>query len=89
MSEDLDTARRLISEKSETAHRERTSRKQHLKRIQSGTEASIDSSNLHLETLTALKDINSQICSIAYPILYSAGQLLDTRLIPTDDQEAI
>ncbi|MCP4383026.1 MAG: Na/Pi cotransporter family protein [Hyphomicrobiales bacterium] len=85
LSEDLETARRLIEERSELSKRERHSRKHHLTRLQTGSEASIESSNLHLETLTALKDINSQITSIAYPILYRAGQLLDSRLVQLDD----
>jgi len=81
ISDDLESARLLLEEKTEMAKMERASRKKHLKRLDEGTEVSFDSSNIHLETLRALKDMNSQISAVAYPILYRAGQLLETRLI--------
>jgi phosphate:Na+ symporter len=81
VSEDLESARLLMEEKNEMAKAERRSRKKHLKRIRHSEEISLESSDLHLETLRALKDLNSQIASIAYPILYRHGQLLETRLV--------
>jgi phosphate:Na+ symporter len=81
ISEDLEAARLLMEEKNEMARIERRSRKKHLKRIRHGEEISLESSDLHLETLRALKDLNSQIASIAYPILIRNGQLLETRLV--------
>jgi len=81
VSEDLESARLLMEEKNEMAKAERHSRKKHLKRIRHSEEISLESSDLHLETLRALKDLNSQIASIAYPILYRHGQLLETRLV--------
>ncbi len=81
VSEDLESARLLLVEKTEITGRERRSRKKHLKRLSRGETISLDSSNIHLETLMALKDLNSQVASIAYPILVRHGQLLETRLI--------
>ena len=81
LSEDIESARLLMEEKSEMAAQERKSRKRHLKRLREGTEDSLESSDIHLETLRALKDINSQIAAIAYPILVRNGQLLETRLV--------
>ncbi|AVO37641.1 Na/Pi cotransporter family protein [Pukyongiella litopenaei] len=81
VSEDLESARLLLVEKTEMTGRERRSRKKHLKRLSRGETLSLDSSNVHLETLMALKDLNSQVASIAYPILVRHGQLLETRLI--------
>lgn len=83
LSGDIDSARLLMEEKSEMSAMERKSRVKHLKRLHKGDEISFESSDIHLETLRALKDFNSQICSVAYPILYRGGQLLETRLIET------
>ena len=61
ISDDLESARLLLEEKTECAARERSNRKKHLSRLQAGAQISFDSSNIHLETLRALKDLNSQI----------------------------
>jgi phosphate:Na+ symporter len=87
VSEDLEAARLLMEEKNEMAKAERRSRKKHLKRIRHSEEVSLESSDLHLETLRALKDLNSQIASIAYPILFRHGQLLETRLVSEIDED--
>ena len=89
ISEDLESARLLLEEKTEYASRERSSRKNHLIRLQAGAEISFESSNIHLETLRALKDLNSQIATVAFPILLRGGQLLETRLIMNMDEGAI
>ncbi|WP_428544031.1 hypothetical protein [Profundibacter sp.] len=87
VSEDIESARLLLSEKAEFAARERKSRKKHLKRLRDGDERSFDTSDIHLETLRALKDLNARISAIAYPILYRHGQLLETRLVESVDEE--
>lgn len=81
ISDDLESARLLSLEKAEIKRLERKSRKRHLKRLQNGLVESISSSNAHLELLRALREFNSHICAVAYPILYKHGQLLETRLI--------
>jgi phosphate:Na+ symporter len=81
ISDDLESARLLSLDKSEIKRLERKSRKRHLKRLQNGLVESIASSNAHLELLRALREFNSHICAVAYPILYKHGQLLETRLI--------
>lgn len=81
ISDDLESARLLVMEKSEIKRAERKSRKLHLARLQNGREESFETSDMHLETLRALRDINGHISAIAYPILYRNGQLLETRLI--------
>ena len=87
VSEDIESARLLMSEKAELAARERKSRKKHLKRLREGDERSFDTSDIHLETLRALKDLNARISAIAYPILYRHGQLLETRLVESVEEE--
>jgi hypothetical protein len=44
-------------------------------RLSENTVQSIETSSLHLDLISDLKRINSHICSIAYPILDSAGAL--------------
>ena len=84
VSGDVGIARRLIEEKGEFTHRQRKSRKSHLKRLAKGRVESLESSNLHLEIGLAFKEFNSHVASIAYPILAREGQLLDTRLVSED-----
>lgn len=84
VSDDLESARLLLEEKQEMARLERKSRKRHLKRLSEGVQISFDSSDIHLETVGALRDFNSHIASAAYPLLHRGGQLLETRLIEQD-----
>ncbi|KIC07376.1 Na/Pi cotransporter, partial [Leisingera sp. ANG-M1] len=81
ISDDLESARLLSQEKSEIKRAERDSRKRHLRRLQHGTAGSFETSDIHLETLRALREFNSHIAAVASPILYRHGQLLETRLI--------
>lgn len=81
VSDDLESARLLLEEKSEMTRMERKSRKRHLQRLSEGTQISFESSDIHLETVSALREFNSHISAVAYPILYRGGQLLETRLI--------
>lgn len=81
ISDDLESARLLSLEKTELKRAERDSRKRHLKRLQGGSTESFETSDIHLETLRGLREFNSHIAAVAYPILYQNGQLLETRLI--------
>ncbi len=85
VSDDMESARLLLEEKSEMTRRERASRKKHLKRLGAGLSISFESSDLHLETLRALREFNSQISAVAYPILFRGGQLLESRLVDAMD----
>ena len=88
ISGDMESARLLLEEKAEMVRQERSSRKKHLKRLSNGSAVSFDSSNIHLETLRALNQFNGRVTTLAYPILYRGGQLLETRLIENlDDAE--
>jgi len=80
VSGDLSSARKLIAEKDRIRKQERRSSDQHVRRLQAGAQESIDSSNIHLETLSALRQINSLFAAVAYPILTQNGDLLDSRL---------
>ena len=80
VSEDRESARQLLHEKDRMRSAERASYGEHMKRLQSGAAESIETSNIHLETVRALKTINSLFASVAYPILARSGDLLDSRL---------
>jgi phosphate:Na+ symporter len=80
VSEDLDTARKLVEEKAVMRRLERESHDKHLARLGSGTPESRASSDMHLETIRALKEINSRFATFAYPTLERRGILLDSRL---------
>lgn len=80
VSEDRESARQLLAEKDAMRMAERASYGKHLKRLQSGAVESIETSNIHLETVRALKTINSLFAGVAYPILSGSGELLDSRL---------
>lgn len=88
VSNDPESARLLLSEKDEMRVLHRATRKKHLRRLSAGETTSLESSDVHLETAHSLKEINSQIASIAYPILFREGQLLDTRLINRMDESS-
>jgi phosphate:Na+ symporter len=80
MSEDRESARLLLAEKDAMGQAERASASGHLQRLRQGAAQSIETSNIHLETVRALKTINSLFASVAYPILAESGDLLDSRL---------
>ncbi len=80
VSEDLDSAKQLIEEKDRMRKLERESHARHLARLGSGTPESIATSDIHLETMRALREINSRFAGFAYPILDKSGVLLDSRL---------
>jgi phosphate:Na+ symporter len=82
VSGDLESARTLAAEKEALRGLERESLDRHLARLQSGQADSIETSALHLEAVRALKEVNSLLVTVAYPILAESGQLLTSRLTP-------
>lgn len=85
ISDDLESARLLNLEKEEVKRAERNSRNRHLKRLHKGIRESIETSDVHLETLMTFREFNRHIAAVADPILYQHGQLLETRLIASLD----
>ncbi|MEE8454778.1 MAG: Na/Pi cotransporter family protein [Limibaculum sp.] len=84
ISGDRQSARELIEEKDRMRELERRSQERHLGRLQGGSVESIETSEIHLETIRALKQINSLFSSVAYPILKESGDLLGSRLAQLD-----
>lgn len=73
-------AKKLLEEKARFRDLEHEYAATHITRLQENTAQSIETSSLHLDLISDLKRINSHICSIAYPILESAGALTKTRI---------
>ncbi|MFZ9335916.1 MAG: Na/Pi cotransporter family protein [Burkholderiaceae bacterium] len=84
-------AKRLLEEKVRFRDLERAYAASHITRLTDNTTASIETSSLHIDLISELKRINSHLCSIAYPILESAGALAPSRLqtpVQTDEAPA-
>ena len=75
-------AQKLLEEKARFRDLERAYATSHLGRLSANTLQSQETSSLHIDLISDLKRINSHICSIAYPILDSAGALAPNRLRP-------
>jgi phosphate:Na+ symporter len=73
-------AQKLLEEKARFRDLEHEYAASHIARLRDNTAQSIETSSLHLDLISDLKRINSHICSIAYPILESAGALSKTRI---------
>ena len=73
-------AQKLLEEKARFRDLERAYATSHLQRLSNNTVPSLETSSLHIDLISDLKRINSHICSIAYPILDSAGALAPSRL---------
>jgi phosphate:Na+ symporter len=75
-------AQKLLEEKARFRDLEHAYATAHLGRLYANTLQSQETSSLHIDLISDLKRINSHICSIAYPILDSAGALAPNRLRP-------
>ncbi len=73
-------ARELIAAKEKVREVEQKLQRNHIGRLRDGLAESIETSNIHQETLRALKQINTAFSMVAYPILEKSGDLLESRL---------
>lgn len=74
MSEDRTSAELLLARKEALGDAGRASATEHLVRLSEGRNKSISTSNIHLETIRALKTINSHLSSIAYAVLNNSEE---------------
>ncbi|EEX10160.1 Na+/Pi-cotransporter [Ruegeria lacuscaerulensis ITI-1157] len=77
---DAEAARQLVAEKDRIRIEEQKLQERHLKRLQNGASASIETTNIHQETLRLLKQVNAALAFVAYPIAEETGDLLRSRL---------
>ena len=80
----LRDAQKLLEEKARFRDLERSYANAHLARLSGNSTLSIETSSLHIDLISELRRINSLICSLAYPILESAGVLAASRLKQSD-----
>jgi phosphate:Na+ symporter len=78
---DLKSAQHLIAQKIAFRELEMRYADNHLQRLSGNSPQSIETSSLHLDLLADFKRMNSLFCSVAYPILESAGVLSKTRVV--------
>ncbi|KAB2950453.1 MAG: Na/Pi cotransporter family protein [Rhizobiaceae bacterium] len=80
VSRDAETARQLVLEKDRLRDLEKSSSQNHFARLGEGTAKSVETSSIHLDTIRDLKQINSLLASMAYPVLEEHGMLRGSRL---------
>jgi len=80
MNQDPAEARELIAAKEKIRNIEQKLQRNHIGRLREGLSESIETSNIHQETLRALKQVNTAFSMVGYPILIKSGDLLKSRL---------
>ena len=80
ISRDREPALQLVQEKDRLRDREKLSTQGHFERLRDGSAKSVETSSIHLDTIRDLKQINSLLASIAYPVLEEQGLLRGSRL---------
>lgn len=80
MRPEIDLARALVAEKDALRRVEERLQVSHLARLRGGLSESVETSNIHQETLHSLKQVNAAFATAAHPILKDAGEILSSRL---------
>jgi len=80
VSNDCELAKVLYAKKQELHKLEKRSVSKHLQRIGKGIADSLETSSMHIDVVRDYKRVNSLLSSIAYPILFASGEMLETRL---------
>ncbi|MGC4026336.1 MAG: Na/Pi cotransporter family protein [Mesorhizobium sp.] len=80
VSRDAESARQLVLEKDRLRDLEKRANTSHFNRLREGTAKSVETSTIHLDTIRDLKQINSLLASMAYPVLEELGMLGGSRL---------
>ncbi|MAY62914.1 MAG: Na+ cotransporter [Rhizobiales bacterium] len=78
---DVEYARELVSHKERVRKMVRDSETRHLQRLREGNDASRQTSSIHIDTMRDVKEFNSLMISLAYPVLAGAGMLRKSRLM--------
>ena len=80
MNQNPAEARELVAAKEKVRKVEQQLQRSHIGRLRDGLAESIETSNIHQETLRALKQINTAFSIVGHPILLKSGDLLKSRL---------
>jgi phosphate:Na+ symporter len=81
LSGDVDLARELARSKERLRTLEQDSEARHLERLRAGDPKSRETSTLHMDIVRDLKEINSLLVSLTYPVLDREGMLRPSRLL--------
>ncbi len=84
MSGDAAEARKLILEKTQLRNAELAAAERHFERLREGLPETLETTSLHLDVLRDLKRIHSHICSVAYPVLEAAGEMMTLQVGESD-----
>ncbi len=79
VNRDVEQARQLVREKEIVRDLVRESEEKQIRRLATGNTASIETSSLHIDTMRDIKEVNSLLVSIAYPVLSQVGLLRASR----------
>jgi len=88
VSRDAATARQLVEEKDRLRDVEKAISESHFARLREGTAKSLETSTIHLDTIRDLKQINSLLAAMAYPVLEEQGLLRGSRLARVETGDA-
>jgi phosphate:Na+ symporter len=80
MNQNPAEARELVAAKEKVRKVEQKLQRSHIGRLREGLTESIETSNIHQETLRALKQVNTAFSMVGHPILLKSGDLLKSRL---------
>ena len=80
MNQNPAEARELVAAKEKVRKVEQKLQRSHIGRLREGLAESIETSNIHQETLRALKQVNTAFSMVGHPILLKTGDLLKSRL---------
>ena len=80
MNQNPAEARELVAAKEKVRKVEQKLQRSHIGRLRAGFAESIETSNIHQETLRALKQVNTAYSMVGYSILSKSGDLLKSRL---------
>jgi phosphate:Na+ symporter len=84
MSGDVNEARKLLLEKAALRNAELAATERHLDRLREGRPETLETTSLHLDILRDLRRIHSHICSVAYPVLDTSGELAAYRVAESE-----
>ncbi|MEP1539160.1 MAG: Na/Pi cotransporter family protein [Paracoccaceae bacterium] len=81
MTQSPDAARSLIERKTQFRETEKRLRRCHLEQLQNQASETLETSDVHLDTLQVLKAVNTSFAMTAYPLLQQTGAFLESRLV--------
>ncbi|ABM45435.1 hypothetical protein X471_00094 [Bartonella bacilliformis str. Heidi Mejia] len=87
VSRDTHTAHLLVQKKDRLRNLEKETSLKYFKRLREGEALNVEASNLHLNTIHDLEQINSLLTSMVYPVLEEQGLLQSSRLRTSPEQQ--